>query len=107
VDEGKAHCPVSGNTNAGQCYGIADVDKNAVMGGGMQLRLDNSSPWITAMQGFVKAEPVSSVYTIPSPSFMQMPQRFIDIALPFAPQLKRVYPRTPAELEARKIITAR
>jgi hypothetical protein len=107
VDEGKAHCPVTGNTNAKNCYGIADADKNAVMGGGMQLRIGNASPWMTAMQAFVKAEPASKVYKIPAPTLMQIPMRALDMAIPFAPHLKRVYPRTPAELEARKIIFSR
>ncbi len=107
VDEGKAHCPVSGNTNARACYGIADVDKNSVMGDGMQLRLEHASPWMSAMREFVKVEPASKVYTIPPATLLQMPARAVDRLFPFVPSMKRVYPRTPAELESGKIITSR
>ncbi len=107
VDIGKAHCPAAGNTNAAACYGIADHDKNSVMGSGMQLRPEHAAPWMTAMQDFVKAEPKSPIYTIPSPTLMQVPARALDVLMPFVPLMKRHYPRTPAELEARKMITAR
>jgi hypothetical protein len=45
VDVGKAHCPAVGNTNAAACYGVADRDKNSVMGGGMALRTAFATPW--------------------------------------------------------------
>lgn len=107
VDEGKSHCPVLGNTNAGACYGIADNDKYSVMGQGMQLRPEHASPWILAIDKFVKAEPPSTVYTIPPPSLLQLPMRALDNLVPFAPRMQRVYPRTPAELESRQIILSR
>ena len=107
VDEGKGHCPVAGNTNAGACYGIADVDKNSVMGQGMQLRLEHARPWMSAMNEFVKVEPASKVYTIPPATLMQMPRRALDRVVPFPPAMHRIYPRTPAELEAGTIIKSR
>jgi hypothetical protein len=49
LDEGKSHCPSSGNTNAAICYGVTDIDKNSVMGGGMQLRAKHANPWRRAI----------------------------------------------------------
>lgn len=49
VDIGKPHCPVSGDTNARACYGVADVDKNSVMGGGIRLRDEHAMPWRRAI----------------------------------------------------------
>jgi len=107
VDIGKAHCPATSNTNASACYGIADQDKNSVMGQGMQLRLEHAAPWITAMQAFVKAEPKSTVYTLPPPTLLQTPGRALMLLFPWVPKLKRHYPRTPAEVEAGTLVTAR
>jgi hypothetical protein len=97
VDIGKVHCPASGNTNASACYGIADADKNSVMGQGMQLRLSHASPWVDAANGFIKAEPPSTVYTRPTP-MLPRPQEA---------KLSRHYPRTPAEFTTNKLITKR
>jgi hypothetical protein len=107
VDEGKANCPVSGDTNASSCYGIADVDKNSVMGQGMQLRLEHAAPWMTAIAAFVKVEPASKVYTIPPATGIQLVRRALDRLVPFTPSMKRIYPRTPAELEGGTTITSR
>lgn len=49
VDVGKAHCPSTGNTNKSPCYGVADVDKNSVMGEGMELRPKHGNPWRKSM----------------------------------------------------------
>ena len=107
VDIGKAHCPAAGNTNASACYGMADADKYSVMGQGMQLRIEHATPWILAINQFIKAEPASKVYTIPPPSFSQMPGRVVDVLFPFTAKMKRHFPRTPAELEKGLMITAR
>lgn len=49
VDEGKAHCPAGGNTNAAACYGVADPDRRSVMGSGMVLTTASAMPWRRAM----------------------------------------------------------
>jgi len=49
VDIGKPHCPPGGNTNISACYGVADVDKQSVMGDGMQLRVEHANPWRRAI----------------------------------------------------------
>lgn len=80
VDEGKAHCPVTGNTNANACYGISDIDKNSVMGSGMQLRPEHAKPWMTAIDEFVKVEPPSTIYPVTTGPH------------PFTASLRRTYP---------------
>ena len=89
VDIGKAHCPVTGDTNASQCYGVSDHDKNSVMGLGMQVRPDHSFPWLAALELFRRQEPPSTFYA-PAPQFVK----------PFEPYLRAVYPRTIQEFEA-------
>ncbi len=49
VDEGKAHCPTTGNTNASDCYGVADEDMHTVMGSGMALTIFFAIPWQRAI----------------------------------------------------------
>ena len=49
VDEGKSHCPLSGDTNAAACYGVADDDVRTVMGAGMSLNTLFATPWQRAM----------------------------------------------------------
>ena len=44
VDEGKPHCPKTGDTNATVCYGVADADMCNVMGGGMSRTPDLAKP---------------------------------------------------------------
>ncbi len=107
VDIGKAHCLATTNTNASACYGIADQDKNSVMGQGMQLRPEHAEPWMTAMREFVKVETKSTVYTIPPATGLQIALRVLDVLVPFVPKMQRQYPRKPAEVEARTLITAR
>ena len=93
VDEGKAHCPVSGDTNAGACYGITDADKNSVMGSGMRLDAIHGEPWLTALAEFVKGEAKSSVYT---PTAANVGANVV--------KMKRHYPRSVAEFEAGQLI---
>lgn len=95
VDEGKAHCPASGDTNAGACYGVTDTDKNSVMGQGMRLDPKHGAPWLTALAEFVKAESPSSVYTAPAAKVIAA-----------TAVMKRHYPRTTAEFEAGKMLTS-
>lgn len=47
--EGTAACPVTGNTNAQQCYGTTDLEMNSLMGSGMQLRAEHAYPWRKAI----------------------------------------------------------
>ena len=87
VDEGKAHCPAN-NTNAKRCYGISDIDKLSVMGSGMQLRKKFASPWqqayhSTRIGNFVERGHHTNI------------------------EMKRHYPRTLAEVKARKKIIRR
>jgi len=104
---GQPGCPANGNTNASACYGTNDHDQYSVMGEGMQLRPEHAQPWIDAMRQFVATEPPSTVYTIPAPTITQLPQRMLDMVFPFTAVMRRHYPRTPAELEARQMITSR
>jgi hypothetical protein len=88
VDVGKKHCPSSGDTNARPCYGVVDIDKNSVMGQGMQLFTKHANPWrraIAELSG--KGAAVSAV--------------------DWEPKMVRHYPRTPAEVAANATITSR
>lgn len=49
VDVGKPHCPILSDTNAKQCYGVADVDKRNVMGTGMLMTPRLARPWQRTM----------------------------------------------------------
>lgn len=89
VDIGKAHCPATSNTNADKCYGVADIDKNSVMGQGMQLRGAHAQPWFDALKQFIKAESPSKVYK-PEPKFLTR----------VSPAMRPHYPRSVAEFEA-------
>lgn len=91
VDIGKAHCPATGDTNATACYGVADRDKNSVMGDGMQLRLSQASPWQQALAVFIKHAKPSTLYT-PNARFVK----------PITAAMQRHYPRTIADFEGGK-----
>jgi hypothetical protein len=88
VDEGKAHCPVAGNTNAAACYGVADADKKTVMGAGMLLRTAFANPWRRAI-----VQLTGKGLAATATDWLAKPQRH--------------YPRTPEEVLAGRIITAR
>jgi hypothetical protein len=88
VDIGKPHCPASGNTNLGPCYGVADVDKYSVMGQGMQLRNKHANPWRRAI---VELSKKGAVVT----------------PTDWEPKLVRHYPRTPSEVAKNIHITSR
>jgi hypothetical protein len=88
VDVGKPHCPATGDTNADVCYGVADVDKNAVMGDGMGLRIPFASPWRRAAVQIVGKGAVVN-------------------ALDWTAKLQHLYPRTIPEAIARRMITTR
>lgn len=88
IDEGKAHCPRSGDTNAAACYGVADQDMHSVMGAGMQLRKEFSNPWRRAI--------------------VQLTQRgVVNTVSDWQGEDRRHYPRTPAEVAANAKITRR
>lgn len=99
VDIGKAHCPTASNTNAKVCYGIADVDKNSVMGQGMQLRLTHAFPWLDALQRLYKAAPKSAVYTPPPLVLLK------HLLQPFDAKTVRHYPRTANQYETGILLT--
>lgn len=88
VDEGKAHCPKSGNTNAAACYGVSDRDMKSVMGAGMALRKKFGDPWRRAIVKLISKGSAAS-------------------ANDWQAELKRHYPRTKAEAAAKKQITSR
>lgn len=88
VDIGKAHCPPGGDTNASDCYGVADVDKYSVMGQGMQLRAAHAMPWRKAM---VAISGKGNVLT----------------ETDWEGKLQRHYPRIPAEIAANRMVTTR
>jgi hypothetical protein len=88
VDEGKAHCPVTGDTNARACYGVADADKNAVMGAGMQLRKPFANPWRRA------------VVQLTGKGHAGAPTDWI-------PSFQRHYPRTAEDIRTGRNVIAR
>lgn len=88
VDIGKPHCPAAGNTNISQCYGIADADKNSVMGQGMQLRPKHANPWRRALKQMTGKGNIGSMTD-------------------WSPKTIRHYPRTAAEIAVKKHITVR
>ena len=88
VDEGKSHCPTTGDTNATACYGVADEDKNDVMGGGMTRRSWQADPWRRAAVRLTGAGTAGS-------------------ADDWKPVMKRHYPRTMDDVHANKQITSR
>lgn len=87
VDEGKAHCPAN-NTNAKKCYGVADVDKLSVMGTGMKLRKEFASPWQNAYHATLIGN-------------------WVQLGKETSVEMRRHYPRTLAEVKAKKKITRR
>jgi hypothetical protein len=86
VDVGKAHCPTTGNTNAGACYGVADADMHDVMGNGMTRRAWQAKPWRDAMVRITGAGSVSTEGD-------------------WKAELQRHYPRTMDEVKANAKIT--
>ncbi len=110
VDVGKPHCPAAGDTNAGMCYGVADADKLAVMGSGMQLRLENAYPWREALRAFALEELMMAA--LGNPLLLALGR--VSLSMPVASitsvwpaKMQRHYPRTEAELRAGTMITAR
>jgi hypothetical protein len=96
VDEGK-DCPTSGNTNAAACYGIADADKTAVMGGGMQIRIGNAAPWSNSMNLIQAMEWLTGLLGNLASPFPK----------PWTVAMTRHYPRTSAEAAAGKMLTSK
>ena len=88
VDQGKPHCPVTGNTNARACYGVADVDKVSVMGEGMQLRPAFANPWRRAVAR------LTGKGTAGAPA-------------DWIPRTERQYPRTAEDVRLGRNITVR
>ncbi len=107
VDVGKAHCLPTANTNASACYGVADVDKLAVMGSGMQLRIENAYPWREALRNFAVQEVVTAItpFTPFLPSNFSFPIQ--SLASIWPAKLKRHYPRTESEMKAGSMLTRR
>jgi len=56
VDFGKPDCPLSGDRNLNECYGVDDEDRRSVMGAGMELLPQYASryaySWRTAMRQY-------------------------------------------------------
>ncbi|WP_332681881.1 hypothetical protein [Bosea sp. (in: a-proteobacteria)] len=88
VDVGKAHCPPGGDTNGATCYGVADADKNSVMGQGMQLRTTQAMPWRKAI---IAIATQGAALTLTD----------------WEARLQRLYPRNPAEIAAGRLVTTR
>ena len=88
VDIGKPHCPIVGDTNAGACYGVADLDKKNVMGSGMARTANLARPWRRAMVQ------ITGKGNANTPADWQG-------------KLRRHYPRTLDEAKTLKAITAR
>lgn len=103
VDVGKPHCPASGDTNASQCYGVADADKVSVMGSGMKLRIENAYPWREALRYFALAAIVSN--RLPGLVSLNAPVSSLFAVWPA--KMQRHYPRTGGELKGGKSITKR
>lgn len=88
IDVGKAHCPVTGNTNASACYGVADADMQTVMGDGMTMRPAFATPWRRAV---VQLTSMGHVATTTD----------------WQAKMRRQFPRTPAEALLKQEITVR
>jgi hypothetical protein len=108
VDVGKPHCPASGDTNASACYGIADNDMRAVMGGGMELRIENAYPWRESLRNFALAELLMALSNPMSivASGVSLSQPIHLLMAVWPAKIKRHFPRTEAELRAGAAITA-
>lgn len=110
VDVGQPHCPASGDTNIGACYGVDDASQTSVMGRGMQLRLENAAPWRNAIRGFAMLEvmqggaaatgslfaPYSRLFAFPTHLLASWPAR-----------MRRHFPRTLDEATRGVDITSR
>lgn len=88
VDIGKPHCPAAGNTNAAACYGVADADKQSVMGAGMKLLTDHANPWRRAIAQLTNKSAVANPGD-------------------WSAKMQRHYPRTHEEAIANKSILSR
>lgn len=88
VDVGKPHCLAGSDLNARPCYGIADVDKHSVMGGGIRLTNEHALPWRRAITQLTGCGNLSA-------------------SSDWAPVRLKVFPRTLAEANAGKTITTR
>jgi len=109
VDVGKPHCPPTGNTNASACYGVADDDMVSVMGGGMQLRIENAYPWRESLRYFALQEFAAAVSS-PGALFFggaSLSSPVISLTAVWPGKMQRHYPRTEAELKAGKALTSR
>lgn len=109
VDVGKPHCPATGNTNASACYGVADTDMQAVMGSGMQLRIQNAFPWREALRYFA-LDDISRALSDPmsmliGQSSMSAPINTLTSVWPA--KLQRHYPRTEAEMKSGNMLVRR
>ena len=110
VDVGQAHCPASGDTNASACYGVSDQSLNSVMGTGMQIRLENASPWRNAIRGFALQHVMtgggSSVLSLMMP-FSRLFAFPTHVLASWPARMRRHYPRTLAEAQVGLNITSR
>ncbi len=109
VDVGKPHCPASGDTNAGACYGIADNDMTSVMGSGMTRRLEHAYPWRESLRYFALEELATAILDPLSVALgrASLSNPVVSLASVWPAKMLRHYPRTEAELKAGKHITAR
>lgn len=111
VDIGKAHCPAASDTNLGPCYGVADADKNSVMGQGMQLRDEHAEPWREAARAFSLKELLTApaAFTPMLPFYQMMgalPKAFNMFNAVWPAKRRRHYPRTLAEAQAGTMVTS-
>jgi hypothetical protein len=101
VDIGKPHCPATGNTNGKICYGVTDQDKNAVMGGGMQIRDSNAQPWQSALSRLLAIHPASTVYAPAPLDIVRATMRYGILA----PKRRRHYPMSKTQYDQGKLVT--
>ncbi|HUF69722.1 MAG TPA: hypothetical protein VMM79_13850 [Longimicrobiales bacterium] len=109
VDVGKPHCPASGNTNSSACYGVADTDMQAVMGAGMQFRIENAYPWREALRYFALDE-ISEALSNPMSMLTgkrSLSAPIVSLTSVWPAKLQRHYPRTEAEMKSGKMVVAR
>jgi hypothetical protein len=100
--QGGQDCLVPPNTNASACYGVADQDKYAVMGGGMQIRNSNAEPWRSALVKLIAKHPASTIYTPTAAEVAVATKKFGNLA----PKRTRHYPMLKDQYLSGKLITS-
>ena len=88
VDEGKPACVAMADNNASVCYGVADVDKKNVMGGGMARTANLGLPWRRAAAQLTGKGDAT-------------------VAADWTSHMMRLYPRTPTECATTRKVRVR